>query len=93
MEDAFAGLDLDLLGSDSEIEHTSNDREARIRRAFDDSKKNYSHEIVFTPAGVSGVFPRISADSSLVLLTSAYRLFGCGYGCNCCSGFKVMKKT
>lgn len=46
--DAFA--DLALVDSDDE-QVTS--REARIARAFQDSKKSYPTEVVLTPPGVS----------------------------------------
>ncbi|KEP45551.1 hypothetical protein V565_261420 [Rhizoctonia solani 123E] len=47
--DAFADLALHDPEDDAQPEMTS--REARIARAFTDSKKSYSSEIVFTPPG------------------------------------------
>ena len=49
MEDAFAELVL-MDPEDERPEMTS--REARIARAFTESKKNYASEIVVTPPGV-----------------------------------------
>jgi hypothetical protein len=49
MDDAFA----DLLLADPEDEQPEiTSREARIARAFNDSKKSYPSEIVVTPPGV-----------------------------------------
>ncbi|KAH7342091.1 hypothetical protein B0J17DRAFT_746337 [Rhizoctonia solani] len=54
MEDVFA----DLLLTDPEDERPEMTlREARIARAFDDSKKSYSSEIVITPPGVGTIQP------------------------------------
>jgi hypothetical protein len=50
MEDAFAEL---LLTDPEDEKPEMTSREARIARAFEESKKSYASEIVITPAGVS----------------------------------------